>query len=147
MFKINRAIFQNLNKTIFRSFHKNLVVKKDMDAKITTEDENNQLKSESKKNNDEKTLVNVVDGELANKNVNPGCGDDDSENNPVAKKQKLDEKEVSTSTTNAADETKSTLKKRKYALLLGYCGEGYFGLQRYQDRQKIATQNKMSFLG
>jgi hypothetical protein len=144
MLKINRAIFQNLNKTIFRSFHKNLVVKKDMDAKITTEDENNQLKSENKKNNDEETLVNA-DGELANKNVNPGCGDDDSENNPVAKKQKLDEKEVSTSTTNPADDenqTKSTLKKRKYALLLGYCGEGYFGLQRYQDRQKLRLKIK-----
>jgi hypothetical protein len=25
---------------------------------------------------------------------------------------------------------KSAIKKRKYALLIGYCGEGYFGLQR-----------------
>lgn len=29
---------------------------------------------------------------------------------------------------NKSDENK--IKKRKYALLIGYCGEGYFGLQR-----------------
>ena len=26
-------------------------------------------------------------------------------------------------------------KKKKYALLIGYCGEGYFGLQRYSFNQ------------
>ena len=35
----------------------------------------------------------------------------------------------------------SLIKKRKYALLIGYSGEGYFGLQRYY---LLTTSNKTS---
>jgi hypothetical protein len=61
---------------------------------------------------------------------------DYEENESIAiKKQKLNQEE-SESTTNSEVLTKSDtsvqlIKKRKYALLVGYSGEGYFGLQRY----------------
>lgn len=49
-----------------------------------------------------------------------------------AKKQKIETPD----TTPVGEETTDSsqikqLKKRKYALLLGYSGEGYYGLQRY----------------
>jgi hypothetical protein len=49
---------------------------------------------------------------------------ENDENQSQAKKMKLaaDENETADEKTN---------KKKKYALLVGYCGEGYFGLQRY----------------
>ena len=51
------------------------------------------------------------------------------------KKIKLDQKEEVVNNLNDINTTpasveKSAIKKRKYALLIGYCGEGYFGLQR-----------------
>lgn len=52
------------------------------------------------------------------------------------KKIKLDQEQVVDNLNElentTADESnkKSGIKKRKYALLIGYCGEGYFGLQR-----------------
>lgn len=54
----------------------------------------------------------------------------------VAKKVKLNDEEnnqVEKSETGGGggDENDKSLKKRKYALLIGYCGAGYFGLQRF----------------
>ena len=51
------------------------------------------------------------------------------------KKIKLDQQEEVVNNLNDINTTpasveKSAIKKRKYALLIGYCGEGYFGLQR-----------------
>jgi hypothetical protein len=43
-----------------------------------------------------------------------------------AKRSKTDEN--TTILENKSEENR--VKKRKYALLIGYCGEGYFGLQR-----------------
>lgn len=53
-----------------------------------------------------------------------------------AKKQKIETPDTTiATTTTVGEETDSSqikqLKKRKYALLLGYSGEGYYGLQRY----------------
>ena len=46
--------------------------------------------------------------------------------NSQAKRSKTDEN--ATILENKSEENR--VKKRKYALLIGYCGEGYFGLQR-----------------
>jgi hypothetical protein len=66
------------------------------------------------------TAPAVVENEPAVKNERA----DNDENESQAKKIKLDGNE-----SQSADE--KLAKKRKYALLVGYCGEGYFGLQRY----------------
>jgi hypothetical protein len=58
----------------------------------------------------------------------------DEEENVESKKIKLDEPElkIETKSENAenGNEEKSC-RKKKVALLLGYSGEGYYGLQRY----------------
>lgn len=38
--------------------------------------------------------------------------------------------------TESKAQSEPKLSKRKYALLIGYCGEGYFGLQRYKKNFK-----------
>jgi hypothetical protein len=57
------------------------------------------------------------------------------ENEIANKKIKLDNQDqivnnLNDINTTPASSEKSGIKKRKYALLIGYCGEGYFGLQR-----------------
>ena len=51
--------------------------------------------------------------------------DDVAENDVLAKKAKTDD----STQVNASDEN-NKIRKRKYALLVSYCGEGYYGLQR-----------------
>ena len=48
-----------------------------------------------------------------------------------AKKQKIETPDTTTAGEEADSSQIKQLKKRKYALLLGYSGEGYYGLQRY----------------
>jgi len=54
----------------------------------------------------------------------------------VIKKQKLSDEsktdllKVEEVVQTPEESNKSQIKKRKYALVIGYCGEGYFGLQR-----------------
>lgn len=58
------------------------------------------------------------------------------ENETVIKKQKLSDEpqsdlvKVEEIIQTPEESNKSQIKKRKYALVIGYCGEGYFGLQR-----------------
>lgn len=69
--------------------------------------------------------------------VNPN--EDSDQLQSTAKKQKTDDvketeienkKEGDKNEKTESEKTKAS-KKRKYALLLGYSGEGYYGLQRY----------------
>jgi hypothetical protein len=65
----------------------------------------------------------------------------EDELNSTVKKQKLEhpttatneqaEAAAATVATEPATAETDKIKKRKYALLIGYSGEGYFGLQRY----------------
>lgn len=71
-----------------------------------------------------------VEATNVNENKNPNDGDEETS---LAKKLKVTENdnEPNKTTKNETDEAADKmLKKRKYALLIGYCGEGYFGLQR-----------------
>ena len=70
--------------------------------------------------------------------VNPN--EDIDQLQSTAKKQKTDDvkeaevenkKESDKNEKTESEKTKVSNKKRKYALLLGYSGEGYYGLQRY----------------
>lgn len=69
-------------------------------------------------------LMKQDDGEKI-VNVN----EESEDNCSNAKKQKLDEPATDKAISTEAEPAK-LLKKRKYALLLGYSGEGYYGLQR-----------------
>ena len=65
---------------------------------------------------------------------------DNEENESIAvKKQKLNQEEsesaTSTEVLTKSDTSVQLIKKRKYALLIGYSGEGYFGLQRHDKRK------------
>ena len=56
---------------------------------------------------------------------------DDSTAETSAKKPKLNDEPTTTTITETVDTAaKEAIKKRKYALLISYCGEGYYGLQR-----------------
>ena len=71
------------------------------------------------------TSTSIIETNLVNKRP-------DEEDEVAVKKQKLNDQNESineTQTENKTDDQK--VKKRKYALLIGYSGEGYYGLQRY----------------
>ncbi len=89
-----------------------------MENSITLEDVNNKINKE--------TSVDIIN---QNKTERIPL---DNEDEVICKKIKLDNNELSESVTNISTNDKSLFdpKKRKYALLIGYCGEGYFGLQR-----------------
>ena len=71
------------------------------------------------------TSTSIIETNLVNKRP-------DEEVEVAVKKQKINDQNESineTQTENKTDDQK--VKKRKYALLIGYSGEGYYGLQRY----------------
>jgi hypothetical protein len=58
---------------------------------------------------------------------------DEQNTDSQAKRTKTDD---SNATLENLKSEENRIKKRKYALLIGYCGEGYFGLQRYLNISK-----------
>jgi len=58
---------------------------------------------------------------------------DEQNTDSQAKRTKTDD---SNATLENIKSDENRIKKRKYALLIGYCGEGYFGLQRYFNFSK-----------
>jgi hypothetical protein len=81
--------------------------------------------------------------------VNPN--EDSDQLQSTAKKQKTDDvkeaevenkKESDKNEKTESEKTKVSNKKRKYALLLGYSGEGYYGLQRYIYYRNVLNNSK-----
>lgn len=71
------------------------------------------------------TSTSIIETNLVNKRP-------DEEDEVAVKKQKLNDQNESINETQSETKTDDQkVKKRKYALLIGYSGEGYYGLQRY----------------
>ena len=84
----------------------------------------------------QQTFLKIMNADLSNVNEKVALStsvlkknidqlDDVAENDVLAKKAKTDD-----STQVSASDENSKIRKRKYALLVSYCGEGYYGLQR-----------------
>jgi len=58
---------------------------------------------------------------------------DEQNTDSQAKRTKTDDNNATLENIKSEE---NRIKKRKYALLIGYCGEGYFGLQRYFNFSK-----------
>ena len=71
------------------------------------------------------TSTSIIETNLVNKRP-------DEEVEVAVKKQKINDQNESINETQSETKTDDQkVKKRKYALLIGYSGEGYYGLQRY----------------
>ena len=73
---------------------------------------------------------NELKEKLVNKEHSNECESSNAKKLKVDDSNVIEEKILPTAVEN--EENNSSInKKRKYALLIGYCGEGYYGLQRF----------------